>query len=36
MEMGYTNEHGWLEAIVEAKKGDLNAVLNALQPNRQR
>lgn len=31
LNMGFTNENGWLEAIVEAKHGDLNAVLSTLQ-----
>jgi hypothetical protein len=31
LNMGFTNENGWLEAIVEAKHGDLNAVLSAMQ-----
>jgi hypothetical protein len=35
LNMGFTNENAWLEAIVAAKDGDLNQVLNALQWHRK-
>jgi hypothetical protein len=30
--MGFSNHDGWLARLVVAKKGDLEAVLNALFP----
>ncbi len=34
--MGFENEENWLVQLVEAKRGDINAVLNALQPAQRR
>jgi len=32
LSMGFDNQDNWLQQLVEAKRGDINAVLNALQP----
>lgn len=32
MAMGFDNQDGWLQQLVETKRGDINAILNALQP----
>jgi sequestosome 1 len=34
--MGFENDDNWLMQLVEAKRGDINAVLNALQPANRR
>jgi len=32
LSMGFDNQDNWLQQLAEAKRGDINAVLNALQP----